>query len=80
MGWYTAIGVALLAIAAVVWFRTREREYVREHDDHYPLEMVRPLHSPQEVRVAIRAALRTEEANLKRIEARVRKYREQLRR
>lgn len=80
MGWLTVIGVGLMVIAAIIWSCTRGEDYVQEHDDRFPLEMVRPLKTDKETRVAIRAALRTEEANLKRIEARVRKYREQLRR
>ena len=80
MGWLTAVGVGLLVIACIIWSCTRGEEYVHEYDDHYPLELVRPLKTPQETRVAIRKALKTEEANRARIDARIRKYREQLRR
>lgn len=79
MSWLTVVGVTLLVVAALIWAMTRGEEIVtREHDDHYPLELVRPLPTKQDRNTAIRAALRTEEANLKRIEARIRKYRAQL--
>jgi hypothetical protein len=80
IGAWTVFGVGLLVVAGILWWRSREREFIRLSDPQYPKSSVVKLMTKRESVAAIRRALAYDQANLKKIEARIENYREQLRR